>query len=454
MSARTQVDSSSRVGQATRAPHSTDGTDIYLDRRDAGRQLGAALQHLAGTRPLILGLPRGGIPVAHEVATALAAPLDVLVVRKIGAPSNPEFAIGAVGEDGSIVADEEVASDLGINSDDLHQMAQLQSAEIDRRVRTYRNGRPMMNVRNRTTIVVDDGLATGSTAAAAVAVLRHLGAARIIVAVPTGAWQAVHRLQFLADEVVCLSTPEWFQSVGQQYRDFTQTTDEEVTSLLSVAHGSRDAEVLIPLRPPIVLHGRFTIPSSAFGVVVFAHGSGSSRLSPRNQAVAHDLNASGIGTLLFDLLTDGEARDRANTFDIPLLASRLEHARQWLRDQPLTQHLPVGLFGASTGAAAALVAAAHDPTGVRAIVSRGGRPDLAGSDLPGVTAPTLLIVGGLDLEVLEMNRDARDQMTCESEIAIVPGATHLFEEPGTLHEASRLAREWFTRHLRSSISAP
>lgn len=454
MSAGPQILGAVRAGQPLRTPNAGDGTGIYLDRRAAGRQLGAALQHLAAGRPLILGLPRGGVPVAHEVATALGAPLDVLVVRKIGAPSNPEFAIGAVGEDGSIVADEAVASDLGINSDDLHQMAQRQSEEIKRRVRAYRNGRPMMDVLNRTTIVVDDGLATGSTAAAAVAVLRHLGAARVIVAVPTGAREAVRRLKSLADEVVCLSTPEWFQSVGQQYRDFAQTSDEEVTSLLSVAHGSRDAEVLIPLKPPIVLHGRFTIPSNAFGVVVFAHGSGSSRLSPRNQAVAHDLNASGIGTLLFDLLTDGEARDRANTFDIPLLASRLEHARQWLREQPLTQHLPVGLFGASTGAAAALVAAAHDPTGVRAIVSRGGRPDLAGADLPRVMAPTLLIVGGLDLEVLGLNRDARDQMTCESEIAVVPGATHLFEEPGTLHEASRLAREWFTRHLRSSAGMP
>ena len=188
------------------------------------------------------------------------------------------------------------------------------------------------------------------------------------------------------------------------------------------------------------------MPPNAIGVVAFAHGSGSSRVSPRNASVARTLQHAGLGTLLFDLLTDEEAEIRANVFDIELLAQRLALATAWLRDQPTTGGLAIGYFGASTGAAAALVAASDDPE-IAAVVSRGGRPDLAGAALPKVTAPTLLIVGGLDLEVIALNRTARSQMTCPTRLDIVPGATHLFDEPGTLAAAAGLARDWFTAHL-------
>jgi putative phosphoribosyl transferase len=195
------------------------------------------------------------------------------------------------------------------------------------------------------------------------------------------------------------------------------------------------------------IHGTLTLPQGAQAVVVFAHGSGSSRFSPRNQYVAEVLHDAGLGTLLIDLLEDREADDRSKVFDIGLLAGRLEAAAAWLATQPETERLRLGYFGASTGAAAALLAAARAPETTRAIVSRGGRPDLAGDALAQVTAPTLLIVGGNDEVVLELNHDAFDRLACIRQIDVVPGASHLFPEPGALEEVARLASEWFHHYL-------
>jgi len=196
------------------------------------------------------------------------------------------------------------------------------------------------------------------------------------------------------------------------------------------------------------LPGDLTLPPDPTGVVAFAHGSGSSRLSPRNRRVAASLVDAGLGTLLFDLLVPGEELDRANVFDIPLLAGRLLAATRWLREAPGTAALPLGYFGASTGAAAALWAAAEAQDEVGAVVSRGGRPDLAGERLALVGAPTLLIVGGADEVVLELNREAMRRLRCERELVVVPGATHLFEEPGTLDAMAVEAKRWFVQHLR------
>jgi putative phosphoribosyl transferase len=193
------------------------------------------------------------------------------------------------------------------------------------------------------------------------------------------------------------------------------------------------------------LAGSLTVPVDAPGLVVFAHGSGSSRHSPRNRYVADVLVEAGLGTLLFDLLTPDEEADRANVFDIGLLAERLSQVTAWLREERGSE--PIGYFGASTGAAAALWAAAKPGADIAAVVSRGGRPDLAGPRLAEVTAPTLLIVGGYDAAVLDLNRSALAELRCEKELAVVPGATHLFEEPGTLAQAATLARDWFLRYL-------
>jgi dienelactone hydrolase len=221
----------------------------------------------------------------------------------------------------------------------------------------------------------------------------------------------------------------------------------------SVAHNTVDRVVQIPANG-IVLEGALVIPSTARGVVLFAHGSGSSRHSPRNNFVAQVLHTAGIGTLLIDLLSREEDSIYENRFDIELLTRRLERATQWLVDQPQSASLSVGYFGASTGAAAALQAAAAFGSSIGAVVSRGGRPDLAITALDRVQAPTLLIVGGLDDVVVELNRKAFRKLKAEKHLAIIPGATHLFEEPGTLEEVARLAAEWFRRHLKPRTARP
>jgi len=209
-----------------------------------------------------------------------------------------------------------------------------------------------------------------------------------------------------------------------------------------------EAALGIPADGSVVLPGELIVPDGAAGVVAFAHGSGSSRLSPRNRQVASALRARGMATLLLDLLTEPEAQDRANVFDIPLLAGRLEAAIAWLGSDERTAALPVGCFGASTGAAAALWAAADEPSRVAAVVSRGGRPDLAGPRLPEVRCPTLLIVGGADGAVLELNRGAQRLLRCPNELVVVPDAAHLFEEPGALEQVADEAAAWFARYLR------
>ena len=213
----------------------------------------------------------------------------------------------------------------------------------------------------------------------------------------------------------------------------------------------RDEEVWVTAGP-VSLVGRLTIPEHPTGIVVFAHGSGSSRHSPRNRYVADVLNEAGLATLLFDLLTTDEESNRANVFDIGLLAGRLVDVTRWLAGQPDTSALPVGYFGASTGAGAALVAATDPRVKVGAVVSRGGRPDLAGESLRDLHAPTLLLVGGRDEVVLQLNRQAQAAIPGHCELVVVPGATHVFEEPGALERVAALARQWFVHYLSRSSS--
>ena len=426
----------------------------FRDRREAGRRLAERLSGLRASSPLVLGLPRGGAPVAFEVAKALGAPLDVLVVRKLGVPFQPELGMGAVGEDGVRVLNADVLRQAGVTETQLAAVEARERAEVEERAVRLRRGRPAIPLQGRTVVIVDDGLATGGTARAAVQVARARGADRVILAVPVAPPETVAALRRDADDVVAVETPEPFFAIGGWYTDFSPTSDDEVVQLLARSGADRDGggvsgadrEVVI-LAERAELPGRLTIPSGATGIVVFAHGSGSGRNSPRNQAVARALNHAGLGTLLFDLLSPEEEADRANVFDIPLLAGRLGVATAWLRDEVDAGALPIGIFGASTGAGAALWAAAVPGSPVRAIVSRGGRPDLARARLDAVRAPTLLIVGGRDEAVLEMNRDAAGHLTCEHRIEIVPGATHLFEEPGALEAVADLAARWFLEHL-------
>jgi putative phosphoribosyl transferase len=423
----------------------------FEDRTDAGRRLAGRLRRLRGTDVVVLGLPRGGVPVAYEVARTLNAPLDVLVVRKLGVPWQPELAFGAIGERGVRVLNDDVLAETGLETDEVKAVEEAERAELERRVGRYRAGRAPVSPAGRTAVVVDDGVATGATAEAACRVVRQAGAARIVLAVPVGPQRTLARLRNVADDVVCLQAPRLLGAVGAWYHDFAQTGDDEVAALLVQGAGHapaegpwpRNREVEVPAGP-VRLPARFVLPEGALAVVAFAHGSGSGRHSPRNRHVAAVLNRAGLGTLLLDLLTEDEERDRHNVFDVVLLARRLRAASAWLRRETA---LPVGYFGASTGAGAALEAAAEDP-GIGAVVSRGGRPDLASpAALARVRAPTLLIVGSHDTRVLSLNRLAADWMRCEHRLAVVPGAGHLFAEPGTLATVAVLARDWFTTHL-------
>ncbi len=437
----------------------------FRDRSEAGRRLADVLTDLRGPGTVVLGLPRGGVAVAAEIARALDAPLDVILVRKVGLPAQPELAMGAIGEGGVRLLNLDVVRAEQVTDEQFAAVEQRERAELDRRGQRYRADLPRVPLTGRTAIVVDDGVATGSTARVACRVARAHGAARVVLAVPVAPGNSVAALADAADEVVCLESPEPFFAIGQWYQDFTQCTDADVMALLRKA-GQRpvagdpvagdpvaglDREVAVAAGP-VSLAGQLTVPPGARGVVVFAHGSGSSRSSPRNLFVAGALHVVGLGTLLFDLLTPEEEADRSKVFDIALLAERLSAATGWLRGQPGLGGLGVGYFGASTGAAAALAAAAEPASDVAAVVSRGGRPDLAGPALAKVRAPTLLIVGGLDDRVLALNVEARAHLRAPSELAVVPGASHLFEEPGTLEQVASLARAWFARYLPAAQS--
>jgi putative phosphoribosyl transferase len=310
---------------------------VFADRDDAGRRLAARLGHLRGEPVVVPGLPRGGVPVALRVAMALGAPLDVIVVRKLGVPFQPELGMGAVGEDGVRVLNPEVIQACGVSRDDLAAVQVREQAAVETRAALYRARWPRQPLDGRVAVVVDDGIATGSTARAACQIARAHGAARVVLAVPVApaGWQA--RIGDAADEMVCVSTPHGFAAIGQYYARFSRVSDGEVLACLERAAtaqlgagrlaGAVDppgrSEEVGPQAGAVRLVGYLTVPEGAPEIVVFVHGSGSSRHSPRNRHVAAVLNDTGLGTLLFDLLTPEEEHDRANVFDIGLLAGRL-----------------------------------------------------------------------------------------------------------------------------------
>ncbi len=435
----------------------------FRDRADAGRRLAAILGRFRHQSDVVvLGLPRGGVPVAREVAHALGTPLDILGVRKLGLPGHPEFGMGAIGEGGVRILDAALIRDAGISPSTIADVERHERTELERQARLYRGGRAPIALAGRTALIVDDGLATGGTARAAVRVARARGARHVVVAVPVAPMGTIETLRGDADEVVAVTTPPHFLAVGAWYDDFTPTSDAEVIRALipdrarTEVPPARASEirahselVRIPV-DSVGLEGLLDVPESATGVVVFAHGSGSSRHSVRNRAVAGRLRDAGFATLLLDLLTETEAHDRSLVFNTELLGRRLGAATEWIAHHPELSALPVGLFGASTGAAAALRVAATPGIAIRAVVSRGGRPDLAGDYLRAVRCPTLLIVGGADEPTLEVNRFAARALRGPNRIVVIPGATHLFEEPGALEAVARLATEFFATHFDGS----
>lgn len=430
------------------------------DRSDAGRQLAQKLMAYAD-RPdvIVLGLPRGGVPVAYEIAKALHAPLDVFIARKLGAPGYGELAMGALASGGVRVLNQDVVRGLAIADDVIAEVVAKEQRELERREQLYRGNRPPLMLRHKIIILVDDGIATGATLRAAIAALRTQSPAKIIVAVGVAPTETCETVEKEVDELVSLLKPDRFWAVSHWFVDFAPTTDGEVRTLLAQAalfqpDQKTQAIETFPVQirvGKVTLLGDLSVPALAKGLVLFAHGSGSSRLSPRNRFVAQALQTGGLATLLFDLLTVEEEaidlRTRELRFDVDLLTKRLVAVTDWVVQQPPVQGLKIGYFGASTGAAAALIAAAQRPAVIAAVVSRGGRPELALPNLAHVKAPTLLIVGGADTPIIEMNEQALSALPAAAKLALVPDATHLFEEPGALEQVAELARDWFLRHL-------
>jgi putative phosphoribosyl transferase len=455
---------------------------VFRNREEAGRKLAEHLRAYANRKDVIvLGIPRGGVPVAFEVARALDAPLDIFLSRKLGVPGHEELAFGAIATGDTRVLDWEIIEAVGISEQQIEQITGQVKKELERRENLYRGSQPPLKVEGLTVILVDDGIATGSSMRAAINALRQMKPARLIVAVPVAPRLTCNLLRPQVDDLICVYTPTDFYAIGQFYEDFSQVPDEEVIRLLgrvsqpavqNVApedspgvEGSLNMiadrksewdgikrEVSIDLEGATV-EGTLVLPKGAAGLVLFAHGSGSSRFSPRNRYVAQVLQSQQIATFLFDLLTrNEESIDEYSgelRFDIPFLAKRLIGSTKWIMSNPDTRDFKLAYFGASTGAGAALMAAAELPDAISAVVSRGGRPDLAQDALGAVRAPTLLIVGGDDEPVIRMNQEALAKLYCpDKKLVIIPGATHLFEEPGTLEEVARLAADWFSRHFK------
>lgn len=420
----------------------------YWNRDHAGRQLARSLRRFSMAQPVIVALTSEGVIVARQVADRLGAELDAIVVVPVTDPDEPSIVIGAVSEGGVSVIDRDACARRRLDPVEVETAVHRGVSEAKRRVLTIRSGRSLIDLTDRLVILVDDGMVTGVRMSAAVAFARRSGAARVIAAAPLGWRTAVENLQAVADEVVCPAVLSEARTVDDCYEEEEVVTDAEIAGILRLA--SRH-EVVISVVDPHdrgwQVHSSLGVPRGAHGVVVFAHGSGSSRLSPRNQEVAASLNEAGFATVLFDLLTEEESADRSLVFDIGYLATRLVAVVDWCAQDDRLRDLPIGLFGASTGAAAALTAAARRPDRVRAVVSRGGRPDLAEPVLPSVTAPTLLIVGGDDPEVLALNEFALERIAGPSRLEVVPGATHLFEEPGALERVSLLAASWFDEFI-------
>ena len=459
---------------------------LMKDRFCAGHDLAQAMLKYRKRRGVIvLALPRGGVAVGAEIARVLHVPLDIVVVRKLGAPQYEELAIGAIASGGVRVLNQEIIDSLHIDQATIETITEREQRELERRMSAYRGDRAWPAIEGRHVILTDDGIATGATMHAAIVALHRLNPAGITVAAPVAAFESLARLRREVDEVVCLATPFPFGAVGTWYETFPQLGDEDVRSLLAkrwaeespvrtgfvgqrprpltetarslAARPCRSEDVTLS-SGTVSLPGELTVPGPAHGLVVFAHGSGSSRFSARNRFVARYLNELGLATLLFDLLTvEEQRRDEhcgALRFDVGLLTRRLVGALDDLEAHPAVRGLAVGLFGSSTGAAAALNAAAERPDHISAVVCRGGRPDLAQTALPVIRAPTLFIVGALDEVVLHLNQRAAAALRCVHRLEIVPDASHLFEEEGALEEVARHARAWFDRYLSSARNVP
>lgn len=441
----------------------------FKSRSEAGQLLAAKLQAYTNNPDvLVLALPRGGVPVAFEIAQSLQAALDVFLVRKLGVPGHEELAMGAISSGGDRVLNKEIIEALQLSESVVERVTQSEQEEMSRREAAYRPNRPSLSIQGKTIILVDDGLATGSTMLAAIRAVQKLKAAKIVIAVPVAPASTYESIKKLGDEMICLMTPEPFYGVGLWYEDFSQTSDEEVIRLLEKAESWRK----IPEPPPRSLDDQLpgfhqiSIPVGSVelsgklllhegenkGFIMLVQGTGYPGQSPQHEHIAHKLYEAGFSTVRFDLLTadeeGSELKSRHLRFDIPLLTRRLTQATDWVMHDLATEDQPLGYFSSSTGTGAVLKAAGAIGRSIKAIVSLSGRPDLAGESLSKVTAPTLLLMGGQDISIMDLNVCARSRMRPGLvRIEVVPQASHLFEEEGALERAANLTTRWFERHL-------
>jgi putative phosphoribosyl transferase len=457
----------------------------FRNRTDAGRVLARSLNRYASdTRAVVLGIARGGAPVGREVANALRAQFGVVVARKIGVPGIEEVALGAVAEGSHRVQADSVAWYLGVPARVVDRLAAREYAELERCVALYRSGLTRFDLRGRTVILVDDGLATGATMRATIRSVRNKQPARIVAAVPVASRSAAEEVRREVDDLVVVVTPARFDSVAASYDDYSPVSDDEVTGLLG--HGIRrisprvldmsdrlgaaltrasgwasgaertigipafDTTVVADLGLPRTATAReMHYAHGVRGLVIVAHGDGSSRNSYRNRYIAGRLRLSGYSTLRVDLLTrDEQLADDKNgsfRFDLGRLATRLASVCEWVEREGVAGAHRTILVGANTGAAAALATAARRPGRIFAVVARGGRVDLARNVLSDVRTPVLLIVGGSDREALRRHTEALERLPRGAVLMKVPRAGHTFDEPGTLGVAAEYIVGWLDR---------
>jgi putative phosphoribosyl transferase len=432
----------------------------FLDRIDAGRKLGAACERYRDHQPIVLGLPRGGVPVAAEVARLLGAPLDVIGVRKIGAPQQPELAIGAIGENDARFIDWSLAAQFDCDESELTPRVHEAQAQLHDRMAHIRAAVTVLDVRDRCVLIVDDGMATGSTMQAALQVVRARGAGEVVVATPVASAQAIDRCASLCDAVVVLSTPTDFGAVGSWYEHFSQTSDGEVIAALLASRRKMNGvhpqgslfehptvveqEVHIATTGPRSLQAIVAIPETAHAAIVFAHGAGSNRFSPRNAYVAKRLNDAGYATIRPDLLTPDETLEHEKGFAFIELAARLDAVVTWIQRQPALAGIPVIAYGASTGAAVAMLCASRNRA-IRGVISRGGRADLVASVADQITVPCLFMTGERDDVVAELNQELVRMLGARATTVTIPRAGHLFEEPGALDAVVTATTDWLER---------